>query len=173
MYKIGITGSIGMGKTSTASLFEKYNCGVWNADEAVHRLYAKGGEAVNPIAELFPTAVTKGSVNRTELKQCLSEDFEKITLLENIVHPLVSSDRKKFIEDTKYEINVFDIPLLFETGSNKIMDKVNKVVKYSDTTLLDSIEKWFSLLNYSSRYSKWFHYSVVILLLIPNYSKTR
>ena len=49
---------------------------------------------------------------------------QKITLLENIVHPLVSADREKFIEDTKYEINVFDIPLLFETGSNKIMDKV-------------------------------------------------
>ena len=123
-FKLGLTGSMGMGKTSTASLFEKYNCGVWDADKAEHRLYAKGGEAVKPIAELFPKAITKGSVNRTKLKQSLSEDFEKITLLENIVHPLVSADRKKFIEDTKYEINVFDIPLLFETGSNKIMDKV-------------------------------------------------
>ena len=67
-FKLGLTGSMGMGKTSTASLFEKYNCGVWDADIAVHRLYAKGCEAVKPIAELFPKAITKDSVNRTELK---------------------------------------------------------------------------------------------------------
>ena len=123
-FKLGLTGSIGMGKTSTASLFEKYNCGVWDADKAVHRLYGRGGEAVKPIAKFFPKAIKEGSVNRTELKKYLSEDFDQITVLENIVHPLVSADREKFIEKTKYKINVFDIPLLFETGSNKIMDKV-------------------------------------------------
>ena len=123
-FKLGLTGSMGMGKTSTAFLFEKYNCGVWNADKAVHRLYGRGGEAVKPIAKFFPKAIKEGSVNRTELKKYLSEDFDQITLLENIVHPLVSADREKFIERTKYKINVFDIPLLFETGSNKTMDKV-------------------------------------------------
>ena len=123
-FKLGLTGSMGMGKTSTAFLFEKHNCGVWDADKAVHRLYGLGGEAVKPIAKFFPKAITEGSVNRTELKKYLSEDFNQITLLENIVHPLVSADREKFIEKTKYRINVFDIPLLFETGSNKIMDKV-------------------------------------------------
>ena len=123
-FKLGLTGSMGMGKTSTASLFEKYNCGVWDADKAVHRIYGKGGDAVKPIAKLFPKAITNGSVNRTELKKYLSEDFDQITLLENIVHPLVSADREKFIERTKHKINVFDIPLLFETGSDKTMDKV-------------------------------------------------
>ena len=123
-FKLGLTGSMGMGKTSTASLFEKYNCGVWDADKAVHRLYGRGGEAVKPIAKFFPKAIKEGSVNRTELKKYLNEDFDQMTLLENIVHPLVSADREKFIERTKYKINVFDIPLLFETGSNKIMDKV-------------------------------------------------
>ena len=123
-FKLGLTGSMGMGKTSTALLFEKYNCGVWDADKAVHRLYGRGGEAVKPIAKFFPKAIKEGSVNRTELKKYLSEDFDQITLLENIVHPLVSADREKFIEETKYKINVFDIPLLFETGSNKTMDKV-------------------------------------------------
>ena len=123
-FKLGLTGSMGMGKTSTAFLFEKYNCGIWDADKAVHRLYGRGGEAVKPIAKFFPKAIKEGSVNRTELKKYLSEDFDQITLLENIVHPLVSADREKFIERTKYKINVFDIPLLFETGSNKIMDKV-------------------------------------------------
>ena len=124
IFKLGLTGSMGMGKTSTALFFEKHNCGVWDADKAVHRLYSRGGEAVNPIAEIFPKAIKEGSVNRTELKKYLSEDFDQITVLENIVHPLVSADREKFIEKTKYKINVFDIPLLFETGSNKIMDKV-------------------------------------------------
>ena len=124
IFKLGLTGSMGMGKTSTALFFEKHNCGVWDADKAVHRLYSRGGEAVNPIAEIFPKAIKEGSVNRTELKKYLSEDFDQITLLENIVHPLVSADREKFIEETKYKINVFDIPLLFETGSNKTMDKV-------------------------------------------------
>ena len=123
-FKLGLTGSMGMGKTSTAILFQKHNCGVWDADKAVHRLYGKDGDAVKPIAKYFPKAIIEGSVNRTELKKYLSADFDKITLLEKIVHPLVSADRKKFIEKTKYKINVFDIPLLFETGSNKIMDKV-------------------------------------------------
>ena len=123
-FKLGLTGSMGMGKTSTAILFQKHNCGVWDADKAVHRLYGKDGDAVKPIAEYFPKAIIEGSVNRTELKKYLSADFDKITLLEKIVHPLVSADREKFIEKTKYKINVFDIPLLFESGSNKIMDKV-------------------------------------------------
>ena len=123
-FKLGLTGSMGMGKTSTAVLFAKYNCGVWDADKAVHRLYGKGGDAVKPIAKHFPKATTDGSVNRMELNKYLSKNFDQITLLENIVHPLVSADREKFIEKTKFKINVFDIPLLFETGSNKIMDKV-------------------------------------------------
>ena len=123
-FKLGLTGSMGMGKTSTAALFEKHNCGVWDADKAVHRLYKKGGHAIKPIAKHFPKAVIDGSVNRDELKKYLQKDFDQITLLENIVHPLVSADRNIFIEKTKYKINVFDIPLLFETGSNKTMDKV-------------------------------------------------
>ena len=151
IFKLGLTGSMGMGKTSTALFFEKHNCGVWDADKAVHRLYGRGGEAVKPIAKFFPKAITEGSVNRTELKKYLSEDFDQITLLENIVHPLVSADREKFIEKTKYRINVFDIPLLFETGSNKIMDKVACVfvskpiqmqrIRSRKTMIEDQIEK--------------------------------
>ena len=150
-FKLGLTGSMGMGKTSTAFLFEKHNCGVWDADKAVHRLYGLGGEAVKPIAKFFPKAIKEGSVNRIELKKYLSEDFDQITLLENIVHPLVSADREKFIEKTKYRINVFDIPLLFETGSNKIMDKVACVfvskpiqmqrIRSRKTMIEDQIEK--------------------------------
>ena len=124
IFKLGLTGSMGMGKTSTAALFAKHNCGIWDADKAVHRLYKNGGAAVKTIQKYFPDAVSNGSVNRKVLKQYLKNDFNKLTLLEKIVHPLVSADREKFIEKTQHKINVFDIPLLFETGSNKIMDKV-------------------------------------------------
>ena len=124
IFKLGLTGSMGMGKTSTAAIFAKHNCGVWNADKAVHRLYKNGGAAVKSIQKYFPDAVSNGSVNRKALKQYLRNDFDQLKLLEKIVHPLVSADREKFIAKTQYKINVFDIPLLFETGSNKIMDKV-------------------------------------------------
>ena len=124
IFKLGLTGSMGMGKTSTAALFAKHNCGIWDADKAVHRLYKNGGAAVKTIQKYFPDAVSNGSVNRKALKQYLWNDFDQLKLLEKIVHPLVSADREKFIAKTQYKINVFDIPLLFETGSNKIMDKV-------------------------------------------------
>jgi len=124
IFKLGLTGSMGMGKTSTAALFAKHNCGIWDADKAVHRLYKNGGAAVKSIQKYFPDAVSNGSVNRKALKQYLWNDFDQLKLLEKIVHPLVSADREKFIAKTQYKINVFDIPLLFETGSNKIMDKV-------------------------------------------------
>ena len=128
IFKLGLTGSMGMGKTSTAALFAKHNCGIWDADKAVHRLYKNGGAAVKSIQKYFPDAVSNGSVNRKALKQYLRNDFDQLKLLEKIVHPLVSADREKFIAKTQYKINVFDIPLLFETGSNKIMDKVACVV---------------------------------------------
>ena len=124
IFKLGLTGSMGMGKTSTAALFAKHNCGIWDADKVVHRLYKNGGAAVKSIQKYFPDAVSNGSVNRKALKQYLRNDFDQLKLLEQIVHPLVSADREKFIAKTQYKINVFDIPLLFETGSNKIMDKV-------------------------------------------------
>ena len=124
IFKLGLTGSMGMGKTSTAALFAKHNCGIWDADKAVHRLYKNGGAAVKSIQKYFPDAVSNGSVNRKALKQYLRNDFDQLKLLEKIVHPLVSADRDTFIAKTQYKINVFDIPLLFETGSNKIMDKV-------------------------------------------------
>ena len=124
IFKLGLTGSMGMGKTSTAALFAKHNCGIWDADKAVHRLYKNGGAAVKSIQKYFPDAVSNGSVNRKALNQYLRNDFDQLKLLEKIVHPLVSADRETFIAKTQYKINVFDIPLLFETGSNKIMDKV-------------------------------------------------
>jgi dephospho-CoA kinase len=124
MFKLGLTGSIGMGKSTTARLFEEAGCAVWDADAAVHRLYAKGGAAVSPMQALFPDAVSSGSVDRSALREIIARDPGALSKIENIVHPLVRSDRTQFATGTDAEIIVFDIPLLFETGSDDEMDAV-------------------------------------------------
>ena len=123
-FRLGLTGSIGMGKSTTAKFFENAGCALWDADAAVHRLYAKDGKAVQPISKAFPNVVLNGSVSRDLLKKELeltSNGFEK---LEAIVHPLVAQDRETFINQSSADILVFDIPLLFETGGDKFMDAV-------------------------------------------------
>lgn len=123
-FRLGLTGSIGMGKSSTAKLFENAGCAVWDADAAVHRLYAKEGSAIAPIRKVFPAAVINGSVSRDVLKQELEASSNGFEQLEKIVHPLVAQDREKFIAQSTADILVFDIPLLFETGGDKFMDAV-------------------------------------------------
>ena len=123
MIKIGLTGSIGMGKTTTAKVFEKLGCDVWDADRAVHELYSKGGKAVVKVAELFPSSVEDGSISRNRLKLLLKNEPENLKKLEEIVHPLILEDRKNFRKHTSSDVVVFEIPLLFETGADKEMDK--------------------------------------------------
>ena len=123
MIKIGLTGSIGMGKTTTAGIFVKHGCALWDADKTVHKLYSKGGIAVKAISEVFPTSVVNGSISRSELKVLLKEQPEKLKELEKIVHPLIQADRQNFLDQNVADIAVFDIPLLFETGLDKEMDK--------------------------------------------------
>lgn len=121
---LGLTGSIGMGKSTTARMFADEGCAVWDADAAVHRLYAKGGAAVEPIRAAFPGAVVDGAVSRDKLKEILAKDATALKRIEQIVHPLVARDRADFIDQNKAEIVVLDIPLLFETGGNAKMDAV-------------------------------------------------
>ena len=123
-FKLGLTGSIGMGKSTTAQMFAELGCALWDADAAVHRLYDVGGAAVEPIAAVFPDAVMGGTVSRDKLKQILAEKPDALRTLESIVHPLVQADREKFIEENPDAIGVFDIPLLFETGGDKEMDAI-------------------------------------------------
>ena len=123
MIKIGLTGSVGMGKTTTAKVFEKLGCDVWDADETVHRLYSKGGKAVVKVAKLFPSAVEDGSISRSRLKAFLKNEPKYLKELEEIVHPLILEDRQNFQKHTTSDVVVFDIPLLFETGADKEMDK--------------------------------------------------
>ncbi|MBY5933405.1 dephospho-CoA kinase [Tateyamaria omphalii] len=123
-FKLGLTGSIGMGKSTTAAMFVDEGCALWDADAAVHRLYDVGGAAVAPMQALFPEAVTDGSVSRDTLRSIISGDPTALKKIEAIVHPLVAQDRAAFVSITEADITVFDIPLLFETGGEAAMDAV-------------------------------------------------
>ena len=124
MFKLGLTGSIGMGKTTTASIFSALGCDVWDADAAVHRLYAKGGAAVAPISGAFSQVIEEGAVSRAQLRSLISADPLALKSIEKIVHPLLVQDRADFVAGSQSDILVFDIPLLFETGGDANMDGV-------------------------------------------------
>ena len=123
----GLTGSIGMGKTTTTGMFAEAGALVWNADDAVHRLYARGGAAVGPVGAAFPGVVVDGAVDRTRLAEALGGDGEAFGRLEAIVHPLVLRGRLEDLaaaEARGVKLAVLDIPLLFETGGDAAVDAV-------------------------------------------------
>lgn len=121
-FRLGLTGSIGMGKSTTAAMFADEALPVWDADAAVHRLYAAGGAAVAPIAALCPAAQTSRGLDRTTLKHWIAQDPAALARLESIVHPLVAADRDAFMAQATADIIVLDIPLLFEKGTEAQMD---------------------------------------------------
>ena len=122
---IGLTGSIGMGKTETAKMFARLGIPVYDSDAAVHRLYEPGGAAVAPIADAFPGTVRDGRVDRAALSLAVAGNEAAFKRLEAIVHPLVAAEQRKFMEQVRdAEMVVQDIPLLFETGGHARMDAV-------------------------------------------------
>lgn len=121
-FVLGLTGSIGMGKSTTAAMFADAGCAVWDADAAVHRLYAPGGAAVAPMAVAFPDAIRDGAVARADLRRIIAADPDALARIEAIVHPLVAEDRARFLRELSSEIAVLDIPLLFENGYDALTD---------------------------------------------------
>ncbi|MBR1123391.1 dephospho-CoA kinase [Bradyrhizobium lablabi] len=125
MLVLGLTGSIGMGKSTTATLFEEAGVPVYDADASVHRLYE--GEAVPFIEAAFPGTTAGGKVDRAKLSERVVHDPEAMKQLEQIVHPMLSAGRKKFFDDAEQSgipVVVVDVPLLFETGGEKRVDAV-------------------------------------------------
>lgn len=122
VFRLGLTGSIGMGKSTTAGFFRALGIPVWDADAAVHRLYAPGGAAVAPLAALIPDAIIAGAVSREALKTRLAQEPALLAQIESIVHPLVAADRAAFLAGCDGDLAVLDIPLLFEKGSEAEMD---------------------------------------------------
>jgi dephospho-CoA kinase len=127
MIVIGLTGSIGMGKTETARMFAAEGIPVSDSDTIVHQLYDRGGAAVMPVAAAFPNVLTDGRIDRTKLARHLALHSEDFSRLEAIVHPLVRAEHVKFLDEArrrKARLAVLDIPLLFETGRDGDVDKI-------------------------------------------------
>ncbi len=125
MILIGLTGSIGMGKSETAKMFRRAGVPVYDADAAVHALMRKGGAAVKPVEAAFPGVVKDGAIDRPELGKRVFGKPEELRKLERIVHPLVGLAQRRFLQRAQArgeKIVVLDIPLLFETGGNRYVD---------------------------------------------------
>lgn len=127
MILLGLTGSIGMGKSTTTAMFADLGAVVWNADDAVHGLYASGGAAVEPVGAAFPGVIVDGAVDRTRLAEALGREETAFRRLEAIVHPLVAQGRAEDLDAARAagtRLAVLDIPLLFETGGDQSVDAV-------------------------------------------------
>ena len=127
MVVLGLTGSIGMGQSTTARLFAEAGARVHDADAAVHALYGRGGAAVAPIEAAFPGAVREGAVDRRALGAQVAGDAEALRRLEAIVHPLVAAERDAFLAKAESEgaqAAVLDVPLLFEVGQDRSVDAI-------------------------------------------------
>jgi len=125
MVVLGLTGSIGMGKSTTARFFAEAGVPVFDADAAVHRLYA--GEAMAAIEAAFPGTTGESGVDRTKLAQAVLDDPAALARLEAIIHPLVRREELRFIAEAEAAgapVAVLDIPLLFETGRESLVDAV-------------------------------------------------
>ncbi|MEL7465579.1 MAG: dephospho-CoA kinase [Pseudomonadota bacterium] len=127
MITIGLTGSIGMGKSTTARVFAEAGAYLWDADAAVHRLYGEGGAGARAIEALAPAAVSDGAVDRAALRDAIIADQTLLKKVEAAIHPLVAADRAEALTRASadgYEVAVLDIPLIFETGAEDAFDHI-------------------------------------------------
>ena len=135
-FRLGLTGSIGMGKSTTAAMFRDEGVPVWDADEAVRRLYAPGGAGVEAVARVCPDAIDADrGVSKDSLRQRIAADPSLLDRVSAEVHPLVKADREGFAAGARADIVVLDIPLLFETGAEPDCDAVLVVTAPPDEQL--------------------------------------
>jgi dephospho-CoA kinase len=127
MIVLGLTGGIGMGKSTAAAAFRRARIPVFDADAAVHRLQARGGRAVRAIEAAFPGTVRDGAVDRMALREAVLGNPDALARLEGILHPMVEHEERAFVARARRRGKravVLDIPLLFETGGNARVDRV-------------------------------------------------
>jgi dephospho-CoA kinase len=149
MIVAGLTGSIGMGKSTALAIFADLGVPVWDADAAVHRLYGPGGAGVGPIRALAPAAVDAGpdgkaAVSRAKLRAAILADPGLLKRIEAAIHPLVAADREAFLAEARASgaaLVVCDIPLLFETGADAWLDKVVVVSAPADAQRARVLER--------------------------------
>jgi len=125
MIILGLTGSIGMGKSTTAKMFQEEGIPVYDADAVVHQLYDEGGAGVPIISELFPDSVTDNRVDRQKLGRMVVHDEQAMKKLETAIHPLVGKAQQQFLERARSDgkhLVVLDIPLLFESNRTGVVD---------------------------------------------------
>lgn len=124
-FVLGLTGSIGTGKSTTAKMFAQLGIPVWDADATVNDLYKQGGDAVEPMRRLAETAVVDGRIDKDQLRQLIAQDPALLKQIEDVVHPLVAAHRAKFLRlNCKAPLVLLDIPLLFEAGTDGLTDAV-------------------------------------------------
>jgi len=126
-FLLGLTGSIGMGKSTTARFFREFGVPVWDADAAVHRLYGPGAAGTRALRSLVPQAVGPDGVDRAELRRRIRADPDLLARIEAVIHPLVAADRAEFIAGAAHRgapLVVLDIPLLFESGAEAALDAI-------------------------------------------------
>lgn len=131
-YVLGLTGSIGMGKSTTAAMLQNMGLPLWDADRVVHALYDIGGAAVAPVAALCPQACVDGRIDRDILRRAVAAQPDLLGQIQTIVHPMVAASRAQFLADCTAPIVVLDIPLLFEIGADALCDGIVVVTAQPD-----------------------------------------
>ncbi|MEM9061939.1 MAG: dephospho-CoA kinase [Pseudomonadota bacterium] len=144
MIVLALTGSIGMGKSTTAKMFAEEGIPLWDADATVHALYGPGQPGAAGIARLVPEAVDENGVDRSKLRDAILADAGLLKQIEALIHPLVGEDRARFIETAQREgqnLVLVDIPLLFEGGGERNVDQVVVVTAPADVQRARVLER--------------------------------
>ena len=137
-FVLGLTGSIGMGKSTTANIFREAQIAVWDADAAVHELYTSDTDTIEKIFEIAPTSVSVSGVDRKILSGIIQSDKSLLHKIEDIVHPAIREHRSAFVEvcnNTDQKLAIVDIPLLYETEADKWLNAVLVVTIDAETQM--------------------------------------